>query len=83
MVFGRNMIPSKRVDRNAPRELRRWYLAMMRQLFPGPGFRSDTTGGRCAGPFPARLERERPARLIQTIKEWDKRTEAWTPRMTC
>ncbi len=84
MVFGRNMIPVEDVDRNAPRDSDAWYLAMMAAAFPGswlPFGRDQVV--RCAEPH-FRLVSAESGRLdyIQTIKEWDKRTEAWNPRMT-
>ena len=35
MVFGRNMIPLDEVDIHAPRDSDSWYVALMRQQFPG------------------------------------------------
>jgi cyclopropane-fatty-acyl-phospholipid synthase len=83
MVFGRNMIPIEQVDRHAPKESDAWYLAMMRAAFPGsflPFGQEQVI--RCAEPH-FRLVSSISGRLdyIQTIKEWDKRTETWTPRM--
>jgi cyclopropane-fatty-acyl-phospholipid synthase len=84
MVFGRNMIDVERVSRNAARESDAWYLAMMQAAFPGSflPFGSEQVV-RCAEPH-FRLVSAISGRLdyIQTIKEWDKRTEAWNPRMT-
>lgn len=83
MVFGRNMIPVDQIDRNAPRESDAWYLAMMSAAFPGsflPFGREQVV--RCAeGKF--RLVSSQSGRLdyIETIRQWDKRTEAWNPRM--
>jgi cyclopropane-fatty-acyl-phospholipid synthase len=83
MVFGRNMIPVEQVDRNAPRDSDAWYLAMMAAAFPGSWlpFGQDQVVA-CAEPH-FRLVSSVSGRLdyIQTIKEWDKRTEAWNPRM--
>jgi cyclopropane-fatty-acyl-phospholipid synthase len=84
MVFGRNMIPVEQVDRHAPRDSDAWYLAMMRAAFPGswlPFGQEQVI--RCAEPA-FRLVSSVSGRLdyIETIKQWDKRTEAWTPRMT-
>src|SRR5690242_18023428 len=83
MVFGRNMIPIDQVDRNAPRESDAWYLAMMRAAFPGsflPFGREQVV--RCAEPY-FRLVSSQSGRLdyIETIRQWDKRTEAWNPRL--
>jgi cyclopropane-fatty-acyl-phospholipid synthase len=83
MVFGRNMIPVEQVSRNAPRESDAWYLAMMQAAFPGsflPFGKEHVV--RCAEPH-FRLVSAVSGRLdyIQTIREWDKRTEAWNPRM--
>jgi cyclopropane-fatty-acyl-phospholipid synthase len=83
MVFGPKMIPIEQVDRNAPRESDAWYLAMMQAAFPGSflPFGSEQVV-RCAEPH-FKLVSAVSGRLdyIQTIKEWDKRTEAWTPRL--
>src|SRR2546421_7925575 len=83
MVFGRNMIPIEQVDRNAPRETDGWYLAMMQAAFPGsflPFGQEQVI--RCAEPH-FRLVSSVSGRLdyIETIEQWDKRTEAWNPRM--
>jgi cyclopropane-fatty-acyl-phospholipid synthase len=83
MVFGRNMIPIEQVDRHAQRDSDAWYLAMMQAAFPGSflPFGSEQVE-RCAEPH-FKLVSKVSGRLdyIQTIKEWDKRTEAWNPRM--
>jgi cyclopropane-fatty-acyl-phospholipid synthase len=84
MVFGRNMIPPEEVSKDAPRESDAWYLAMMRAAFPGswlPFGRDGVT--RPAEPW-FELRESQSGRLdyIQTIREWDERTEAWTPRLT-
>jgi cyclopropane-fatty-acyl-phospholipid synthase len=84
MVFGRNMVPVEDVDRNAPRESDEWYLAMMAAAFPGswlPFGQEQIV--RCAEPH-FKLASSMSGRLdyIETINEWDKRTEAWTPKMT-
>jgi cyclopropane-fatty-acyl-phospholipid synthase len=83
MVFGRNMIPIDQVDRDAPRESDAWYLAMMQAAFPGsflPFGREQVL--RCAEPY-FRLVSSQSGRLdyIETIRQWDKRTEAWNPRL--
>jgi cyclopropane-fatty-acyl-phospholipid synthase len=83
MVFGRNMIPVDQIDRNAPRESDAWYLAMMSAAFPGsflPFGQEQVV--RCAEPH-FRLVSSESGRLdyIETIRQWDKRTEAWNPRM--
>ncbi len=83
MVFGPNMIPIEQVDRSAPRDSDAWYLAMMQAAFPGsflPFGKEQVI--RCAEPQ-FKLVSAVSGRLdyIQTIKEWDKRTEAWTPRL--
>jgi cyclopropane-fatty-acyl-phospholipid synthase len=83
MVFGPKMIPIEQVDRHAPRESDAWYLAMMRSAFPGSflPFGSEQVI-RCAEPH-FKLVSAVSGRLdyIETIKQWDKRTEAWTPRL--
>ncbi len=84
MVFGRNMLPVEEIDRNAPRDSDAWYLAMMGAAFPGswlPFGQEQVVS--CAEPD-FRLVSSVSGRLdyIETINEWDKRTEAWTPRMT-
>jgi cyclopropane-fatty-acyl-phospholipid synthase len=83
MVFGRNMIDPDEVSRDAPRESDAWYLAMMEAAFPGswlPFGKEQVV--RCAEPH-FRLVSAESGRLdyLQTIREWDKRTEAWNPRM--
>jgi cyclopropane-fatty-acyl-phospholipid synthase len=83
MVFGRNMIPVEEVDRHAPRGSDASYLAMMQAAFPGsflPFGQEQVID--CAAPD-FRLASSVSGRLdyIETIKQWDKRTEAWTPRM--
>jgi cyclopropane-fatty-acyl-phospholipid synthase len=83
MVFGRNMIPVDEVDRNTPRESDAWYLAMMQAAFPGsflPFGQEQVI--RCAEPD-FRLVSSQSGRLdyIETIRQWDMRTEAWNPRM--
>ena len=83
MVFGRNMIPLEQVDRHAPRDSDAWYLAMMRAAFPGswpPLGREQVIN--CAEPD-FRLVSSISGRLdyIETIHQWDLRTEAWNPKM--
>jgi cyclopropane-fatty-acyl-phospholipid synthase len=83
MVFGRNMIPVDQIDRNAPRESDAWYLAMMSAAFPGsflPFGKEQVV--RCAEPH-FRLVSSQSGRLdyIETIRQWDQRTEAWNPRL--
>ncbi|HEX8075509.1 MAG TPA: class I SAM-dependent methyltransferase [Thermoleophilaceae bacterium] len=83
MVFGRNMIPVEEVDRNAPRDSDAWYLAMMAAAFPGswlPFGQEQVI--RCAEPR-FRLVSSESGRLdyLETIRQWDKRTGVWTPRM--
>jgi cyclopropane-fatty-acyl-phospholipid synthase len=83
MVFGRNMIPVEEIDRSAPRESDAWYLAMMGAAFPGSflPFGSEQVI-RCAADH-FRLVSSQSGRLdyIETIRQWDKRTEAWNPRL--
>jgi len=83
MVFGRNMIPVDEVDRHAPRGSDAWYLAMMQTAFPGsflPFGQEQVIA--CAEPD-FRLVSSVSGRLdyIETIRQWDMRTEAWNPRM--
>jgi cyclopropane-fatty-acyl-phospholipid synthase len=83
MVFGRNMIPVDQVDRHAPRDSDAWYLAMMQAAFPGsflPFGQEQVI--RCAEPH-FRLVSSVSGRIdyIETITQWDRRTEAWNPRM--
>jgi cyclopropane-fatty-acyl-phospholipid synthase len=83
MVFGRNMIPIDEVDRHAPRDSDAWYLAMMQAAFPGsflPFGQEQVT--RCAEPH-FRLVSSVSGRLdyLETIRQWDKRTGVWTPKM--
>jgi cyclopropane-fatty-acyl-phospholipid synthase len=83
MVFGRNMIPIEQVSRDAPRESDAWYLAMMQAAFPGsflPFGQEHVI--RCAEPH-FKLVSSISGRLdyIETINQWDKRTEAWNPRL--
>jgi cyclopropane-fatty-acyl-phospholipid synthase len=84
MVFGRNMIDPDEVSRDAPRESDAWYLAMMEAAFPGswlPFGQEQVV--RCAEPH-FRVVSSESGRIdyLETIRQWDKRTEAWTPRMT-
>jgi cyclopropane-fatty-acyl-phospholipid synthase len=84
MVFGRNMIDPDEVSRDAPRESDAWYLAMMEAAFPGswlPFGQEQVV--RCAEPQ-FRLVSSESGRIdyLETIRQWDKRTEVWTPRMT-
>lgn len=83
MVFGRNMIPVDEVDRHAPRDSDAWCLAVMRAAFPGsflPFGHEQLVA--CAEPH-FRLVSSVSGRLdyIETIRQWDMRTEAWNPRM--
>jgi cyclopropane-fatty-acyl-phospholipid synthase len=83
MVFGPNMIDVDKIDRRAPRESDAWYLAMMGAAFPGsflPFGKEQVI--RCADPY-FRLVSAESGRLdyIETIRQWDMRTEAWNPRM--
>jgi cyclopropane-fatty-acyl-phospholipid synthase len=83
MVFGRNMIPVEQIDRRAPRDSDAWYLAMMSAAFPGsflPFGQEQII--RCAAPH-FRVLSSVSGRLdyIETIRQWDMRTEAWNPRM--
>ena len=83
MVFGRNMIPVDHIDRHAPRESDAWYLAMMGAAFPGsflPFGQEQII--RCAAPH-FQLVSSVSGRIdyIETIRQWDMRTESWNPRM--
>jgi cyclopropane-fatty-acyl-phospholipid synthase len=83
MVFGRNMIPIEEVDRNAPRDSDAWYLAMMRAAFPGsflPFGQEQVV--RCADRH-FKLVSSVSGRLdyLETIRQWDKRTGSWNPRL--
>ena len=83
MVFGRNMIPVEEIDRHAPRDSDAWYLAMMSAAFPGsflPFGQEQVID--CAAPH-FRLVSSVSGRLdyIETIRQWDMRTESWNPRM--
>jgi cyclopropane-fatty-acyl-phospholipid synthase len=83
MVFGRNMIDVDEIDRTAPRESDAWYLAMMGAAFPGsflPFGKEQVI--RCADPY-FRLVSAESGRLdyIETIRQWDMRTESWSPKM--
>jgi cyclopropane-fatty-acyl-phospholipid synthase len=83
MVFGRNMIPIDEVDRHAPRDSDAWYLAIMQAAFPGSFLpfgqeqvvRSAEPHFRLVSSVSGRLD------YLETIRQWDKRTEAWTPRL--
>jgi cyclopropane-fatty-acyl-phospholipid synthase len=83
MVFGRNMIPVDEIDRRAPRDSDAWYLAMMRSAFPGSflPFGREQVIDCAAAHF--RLVSSESGRLdyIETIRQWDMRTEAWNPKM--
>ncbi len=83
MVFGQNMIPLEEVDRDAPRGSDAWCLAMMGAAFPGsflPLGQEQVV--RCAAPR-FRLVSAVSGRLdyIETIRQWDRRTESWRPRL--
>ncbi len=83
MVFGRNMIPVEEIDRHAARDSDAWYLAMMAAAFPGsflPFGQEQVV--RCAAPH-FRLASSVSGRLdyIETIRQWDRRTESWSPRL--
>jgi cyclopropane-fatty-acyl-phospholipid synthase len=83
MVFGQNMIDVQEIDRRAPRESDAWYLAMMGAAFPGSFLPfSQEQIIRCADPH-FRLVSAESGRLdyIETIRQWDMRTESWNPRM--
>ena len=83
MVFGRNMIPVEEIDRHAPRDSDAWYLAMMSAAFPGSFLPfGEQQVIDCAAPH-FRLVSSVSGRLdyIETIRQWDMRTEAWNPRM--
>jgi len=83
MVFGKNMIPVEQIDRHAPRDSDAWYLAMMGAAFPGSFLPfGEEQIIRCAAPH-FRLVSSVSGRLdyIETIRQWDTRTESWTPRM--
>lgn len=83
MVFGRNMIDVDEIDRDAQRESDAWYLAIMGAAFPGSflPFGKEQIK-RCADPY-FRLVSAESGRLdyIETIRQWDMRTESWNPRM--
>jgi cyclopropane-fatty-acyl-phospholipid synthase len=83
MVFGPNMIPVEEIDRHAPRDSDAWYLAMMSAAFPGsflPFGQEQVVS--CAAPH-FQLVSSMSGRLdyIETIRQWDMRTESWNPRM--
>jgi cyclopropane-fatty-acyl-phospholipid synthase len=83
MVFGRNMIDVDEIDRRAPRESDAWYLSMMGAAFPGsflPFGQEQIV--RCAASH-FRLVSAESGRLdyIETIRQWDMRTESLSPRM--
>jgi cyclopropane-fatty-acyl-phospholipid synthase len=83
MVFGRNMIDPDEVSRDAPRESDAWYLAMMEAAFPGswlPFGQEQVV--RCAEPhFKLVSSESGRTDYLETIRQWDERTEAWNPRM--
>ena len=84
MVFGRNMIDPDEVSRDAPRESDAWSLAMMEAAYPVswlPFGQEQVV--RCAEPHFSLVSSE-SGRLdyLETIRQWDERTEVWTPRMT-
>jgi cyclopropane-fatty-acyl-phospholipid synthase len=78
MVFGRNMVPTDRIDDidiSAPRESDEWYLALMGRQFPGswlPFGQEQII--RTAEPH-FRLVSSESGRLdyIETIRQWRKR----------
>lgn len=83
MVFGRRMIPLEQVDSHAPRGSDSWYLAKMSAAFPGswlPSGRDQVV--TCADPHFRLVAAESGRRdYIETIRQWDMRTESWNPRM--
>ena len=85
MVFGRSMIGVEQIDRHAPRDSDAWYLAMMGAAFPGSWlpFGSEQVE-RCAEPH-FRLVSSQSGRVdyLETIRQWDKRTERWTRGSRC
>jgi len=83
MVFGRKMVDPERIDRSAPRESDEWYLAMMGAAFPGSWLPfGEEQIVRNAEPY-FRVVASESGRVdyLETIRQWDKRTEAWNPRM--
>jgi cyclopropane-fatty-acyl-phospholipid synthase len=75
MVYGRNMIPLKEVDIEAPRDSDAWYLALMAHQFPGsflPYGREQVV--ECAEPRFDLVESS-SGRLdyLETISQWRKR----------
>jgi cyclopropane-fatty-acyl-phospholipid synthase len=89
MVFGRNMIPTERIDVDAlmalpPRDSDAWYLALMGRQFPGswlPFGQEQLI--RCAEPS-FRLASSSNGRLdyIETITQWNMRIGAPSLRKT-
>jgi cyclopropane-fatty-acyl-phospholipid synthase len=75
MVFGRNMIPTERVDIDAPRDSDEFHLALLARQFPGSmlPFGSEQVV-RCAEPH-FRLVASTSGRLdyIETIRQWRRR----------
>jgi cyclopropane-fatty-acyl-phospholipid synthase len=84
MVFGRNMIDPDEVSRDAPRESDAWYLAMMEAAFPGSWlpFGKEQVVRSAEPRFELISSESGRIDYLETIRQWDKRTEAWTPRMT-
>jgi len=84
MVFGRNMLPLEEIDINAPRDSDAWYLALLRQQFPGsflPYGQEQVI--RAARPH-FRLVSSVSGRLdyIETIRQWRQRFAAPSLRKT-
>jgi cyclopropane-fatty-acyl-phospholipid synthase len=87
MVFGRNMIPRDRLDLEAlralpPRGSDEWYIALLGRQFPGswlPFGQQQVV--ECADPH-FRLVSSMSGRLdyIETIRQWNARIGARTPR---
>src|SRR2546426_8160957 len=87
MVFGRTMIPAEQIDIDAlkglpPRDCDAWYLALVGRQFPGSFVPlSQEQIIRCAEPS-FRLVSSSNGRLdyIETIKQWNARIGAPSPR---
>ena len=72
MVFGRNMIPLERVDIDAPRDSDEWYVALMREMFPGSFLPSGREQVVTAAEPSFKLVSAESGRLdyIETIRQW-------------
>ena len=75
MVFGRNMIPLEEVGLDAPRGSDSWYLALLRQQFPGSllPFGKEQVAGAAEPHFHLISSASGRLDYIETIRQWRRR----------